>query len=114
MRIAALVLGIFAGLFGLIGGMCGVVVGEVAGAFDAEDADLVVNLGWLAFVAAISGMIGSSFALHRPKMASGIMLVSGIVGLIAISFAFIFSAIFFGLASLLAFLGRNEKKSTTA
>ena len=114
MRIASLVLGIFAGLFGLLGGMCGVAVGAVGGAFDVEGADQVVNLGWLAFVAAISGMVGASFALHRPKIASGVMFVSGIVGLIAISFAFIFSAIFFGLASLLAFLGRNEKKSTTA
>ena len=111
MRVAALVLGILGGLAGLIGGACALAVGGIGEAFGAEGAEEIIGLGWLAFVAGIGGLIGAGMAMTKPKIAAALMAIAGIVGLIAVSLAYVFATALFGIAALLAFLGRNEKKS---
>ncbi len=111
MKVAALVLGIIAGVIGLIGGSCAFAVGGIGEAFEVEGSETVSNLGILAFVAGITGMVGAALSISKPRTASVIMAVSGIAGLIAVSFAFIFATILFGIAALLAFLGRNSSKA---
>ena len=48
MRTGALVLGIIAGLAGLVSAVLALFVGGLGGAFDAEGAGTVVGLGWSA------------------------------------------------------------------
>jgi hypothetical protein len=111
MKVAALVLGILGGLAGLLGGTCALAVGGIGEALGAEGAEEVIGLGWLAFVAAIVGLIGAGVALPKPKISALLMAIAAVAGLIAVSFAYIFATVLFGIGALLAILGRNEKKS---
>ncbi len=113
MRIAGLIIGIFGGLAGLMGGACALFIGGVGEALGAEGAEEVIGLGWLAFVASIVGLVGAALALSKPKFAALLMVIAGVVGLIAVFVAFILGTILFGLAALLTFLGRNEGESKT-
>ena len=113
MRVAAMVLGILGGLAGLIGGFCVVVVGGVDEAFGGDSSEQLYELGALAFVAGIGGLVGAGMAMAKPKIAAVLMAIAAVLGLIAVSIAYVFAAVLFGIGALLAFLGRNEKKSTS-
>lgn len=111
MRIAALILGILGGLAGLLGGACALAVGGIGEALGAEGAEEVIGLGWLAFVAAIGGLIGAGLSMKKPKVAAILMAVAAVVGLVAVFVAYLFATVLFGLGALFAFLGRNEVAS---
>ena len=65
----------------------------------------------MALAAGVGGLVGAGMSMAKPKIASALMAIAGVVGLIAVSFAFLFATVLFGVAALLAFLGRNEKKA---
>ena len=114
MRVAALVLGILGGLAGLAGGAYVLAVGGLDEAFGGDSSEELYTMGWLAVVAGIGGLIGAGMAMTKPKIAAALMAISAVVGLSAVSFAFLFAAILFGIGALMAFLGRNEKEKSAA
>jgi hypothetical protein len=110
MRTGALVLGIIAGLAGLVSAVFALVVGGLGGAFDAEDAGMIVGLGWSALGFSLFGLVGAALSLAKPRLAAAIMLISSIAILISISlFALVASPLFL-VAALLAFLGRHKQE----
>lgn len=114
MRIAALILGILGGLFGLGGAVTALFAGGVAGAFNAEGADTVMNLGMAAIPFAILGIVGGSLAMAKPRIAGWLMLISAIGGTIAISAGYILGGIMLFIAAIFALIeGRKAKKADT-
>jgi hypothetical protein len=110
MRTGALVLGIIAGLAGLLSAVFALVVGGLGGAFEAEGASTVVGLGWSALGFSLLGLVGAALSLAKPVLAAVIMLVAAIAIAISISLFAVIATPLFLIAALLAFLGRNTRQ----
>ena len=104
MRTGALVLGVIAGLFGILSAMLALVVGGVGGAFDAEGASTVVGSGWSALGFSILGLVGA--ALTEPVF----MSVAAVAIAISIFLFAVRTIPLFLIAALLAFFGRNTRQ----
>jgi hypothetical protein len=61
-----------------------IVTGGVVEGFGVEGVEEISTRRALAFVAAIVGMVGATLSIAKPRTASIIMIVTGIVGLIAV------------------------------
>jgi hypothetical protein len=57
----------------------------------------------------VLGLVGAALSIATPRLAALLMLISAVVGLIAISVGYIMATILWGIAALLAFLGRERK-----
>jgi len=110
MRTGALVLGIIAGLAGLVSAVLALFVGGLGGAFDAEGAGTVVSLGWSALGFSLLGLVGAALSLAKPVLAAMIMLIAGVAVLVSISLFAVIATPLFLIAALLAFLGRNTRQ----
>ena len=108
MRIAALIIGIFGSVAGFIGAVFAVFIGGLGGAFGAEGAGEVAGLGFGALIASVVALVGAALALAKPRTSAVIMGVSAIAGLIFVSAAFVLGTILLLIATLFAFLGRNQ------
>ena len=111
MRVGALVVGILGSIGAFIGASCVVAGGAVLDAFGEEEGAEIAGQGFLGFGASVLGLVGAAIAIAKPRTASVLMLVAAVVGLIVNGGFFIPGAILLGIGSLLAFLGRNEKKA---
>ncbi len=110
MRTGALVLGIIAGLFGIISAVLALFVGGIGGAVEAEGAQTVVGLGWAALFFSLLGLAGAALAMAKPVISAVIMLVAAIAIAISISLFAVIATPLFLIAALLAFLGRNTRR----
>jgi hypothetical protein len=110
MRTGALVLGIIAGLAGLVSAVFALFVGGLGGAFDAKGAETVVGLGWSALGFSLLGLVGAALSLAKPVLAAVIMLIVRVAILISISLFAVIATPLFLIAALLAFLGRNTRQ----
>jgi hypothetical protein len=108
MRIAALVLGIIGGIFGIMSARLAFLVGGMGDFFDAEGAETVVGLGWSALFFCLVGIVGAGLAMVRPLVAAVLMLISAIGVIVSISLFAVIAAPLFLVGALLAFLGRRE------
>lgn len=113
MKIAGLVLGIIGGIFGLVSASCVALVGEVADVVGMEEGSSIAIMGYIGFAAAITAIVGSSFAITKPKIASIVMIISGILILVSTGGLGIIPFIIIGIGALLTFLGRNSVKNNT-
>jgi hypothetical protein len=104
------VLGIIAGLAGLVSAVLALFVGGLGGAFDAEGAGTVVGLGWSALGFSLLGLVGAALSLAKPVIAAVIMLIAGVAVAISISLFAVIATPLFLIAALLAFLGRNTRQ----
>ena len=107
MRTGALVLGIIAGLAGIVSAVLALLVGGLGGAFDAEGAGTVVGLGWSALGFSLLGLVGAALSLAKSRIAAVIMLVAGVAVGISISLFAVIATPLFLVAALLAFFGRH-------
>jgi hypothetical protein len=110
MRTGALVLGIIAGIAGLISAVLALFLGGLGGAFDAKGAETIVGLGWSALGFSLLGLVGAALSLAKPVIAAVIMLVAAIAIAISISLFAVIATPLFLIAALLAFLGRNTSR----
>ena len=100
MRIAALVLGVIGGLYGLTVGWWIYALVSFGGGKD----------GVLALLVPLTGLIGGSLSLVAPSLAGGLMLLSASLTALVIGFN-VFVAIpllLLGVGGVLALLGANE------
>ncbi len=109
MRIGALVLGILGGVFGIISAIAALFIGGMGGAFEAEGAGTVTNLGWSALIFCFVGLLGGGLVLAKPKLGSGLLLVAAIGITISISLFAVVAAPLLLLAAILGFFGRNKR-----
>jgi hypothetical protein len=110
MRGTALGLGIAGGVIGLITSFLEFVFGTF-GAAATGDAT-VFSLSWLAFVAAVVGIVGGALALRYSRIAAGMLLGACIAGFVAASMFWIVAGIFLFVAALLSFLAFVTRSRT--
>jgi hypothetical protein len=111
MRTGALVLGIIAGLAGLVSAVLALMVGGVGAAFEAEGASQIIGLGWSALGFSLLGLVGAALSIAKPRLAALVMTVAGIAVAISISIFAVIATPLFLLGALLAFLGRRRPKA---
>jgi hypothetical protein len=109
MRTGALVLGIIAGLAGLLSAVLALMVGGVGAAFEAEGASQIIGLGWSALGFSLLGLFGAAMSIAKPRLAALVMAVAGIAVMISISLFAVIATPLFLVGALLAFLGRRPK-----
>jgi hypothetical protein len=113
MRIAALVLGVIGGVFGIVAALLALSIGGIGQAVGAEGGSMIVSLGWSSLIFCFLGFVGAGFALAKPKLAGALLLVSSIGFTISISWFAIISGPLFLMASLFAFLGKKGRTVAT-
>ena len=109
MKIIALVIGIIGGIFGIMVGNQVMAFGSGLEIFEIEGSETLVSLGLQSIIFAIIGLIGGLFSISRPGIASILMALASILGLIFLSFTNL-PSILFGTASLLAVIGWSNEQ----
>ena len=112
MRLAALIIGIFGSIAAFIGAVIALSLGGLGSALEVEEAETVVIGGWVALGMSIVGLTGAALSVAKGRVAALLMLISAVVGVIAISAAYAVGAVLFLIAACLAFLGREKGKET--
>ena len=102
----AVVIGIIAGLAGLVCAVLALTVGGVGAAFEAEGASQIIGLGLSTLGFSLLGLFGAALSIARPRLAALVMAVAGIAVAISISIFTVIATPLFLVAALLAFLGR--------
>ena len=108
MRIAALIIGVIGGIFGLISVIFGFTVAGLGSATEAEGAGTMMNLVFAGLVFCLLGFLGSGLVMAKPLAGAIILLVSALGALISMSFFAIIVSPLFLIAAILAFFGRNS------
>lgn len=115
MRIATFVLGLLGAIVGLGVSFFVIEAASFGAALKVSSGQELLGLSLLAIVAVILAIVGASFSLVRKrKWAGWLLLVSGLVGFLAISAYWIPSGVLILVASLLAFLDKGDRKQNVA
>jgi hypothetical protein len=86
MRTGAIVLGIIAGLAGLMSAVLALMVGGLGAAVEAEGASQIIGLGWSALgLSLLLGLIGAALWIAKPQLAPLIMATAGVAIVFSIS-----------------------------
>jgi uncharacterized membrane protein YfcA len=104
----AYILGIIAGIFGILGGLFAVMFGTLFGSM--SDASSISTQGWVAIAASIVAIVASAQVKDNPKRSGWLLIGSGLVGLVAISFFYVLPAILLAIAGITA-LQQKSKSS---
>ncbi len=110
MRVVALVLGILGAVFGFFGALLAEGVGGLGSAFGVANAHLIMGLGFLAFAAAIVGLIGAILAMSAPRAAWIMLLIASVLVVIAISAFATPAALLFLVAMVFAILEDRRRR----
>ena len=71
-RTGEFVLGLLGGIFGIFGAFFALFVGGLGEVFEAEGAETISGLGWVAILFSVVGIVASVIVKNKPKLA-GIM-----------------------------------------
>jgi hypothetical protein len=86
MRTGAIVLGIIAGLAGLMSAVLALMAGGIGAAVEAEGASQIIGLGWSALgLSLLLGLIGATLWIAKPQLAPMIMATAGVAIVFSIS-----------------------------
>ncbi len=102
-RTAELVLGLVGGIFGILVGIFAMFVGGFGAALGVHGAETITGLGFGAMILGVIGIIGGAIANRNNKAAGGLLLLSGILGFIAVSAFWIIPGILLIVGGALAF-----------
>lgn len=109
-RTAELLLGLIGGIFGILGAVFAVVVGQIGAAF-SPGLESVTYLGISALFFAFLGLVGGAIVKSRAKAGGGLMLASAIGGLISVSLAYVPAFLFLLVGGVKAVLGSEEEST---
>lgn len=112
-RTAEFLLGLIGGIFGILGAVFAVVVGQIGAAF-SPGLESVTYLGISALFFAFLGLVGGAIVKSRAKAGAGLMLVSAIGGLISVSLAYVPAFLLLLVGGVKAVLGSDEEESKEA
>lgn len=111
MRVAAMVMGIVAGVFGIIAALLELLVGGIAhlgGAENAGTATTVTWLGFAAFFVSVLAIVGGALAKSKAVAAGVIMIVTGIAGFVCMGAFWLLSGPLLVIGAILAFIGARN------
>jgi hypothetical protein len=110
MRTGALVIGIAAGLAGLLSAVLALMVGGLGAAVEPEGASQVIGLGWSALgFSLLLGLIGAGLWIAKPQLAPLIMATAGIAMVFSISIVAVIVRPLFVVRRFFAEFGRKPK-----
>jgi hypothetical protein len=104
----AIVLGIIAGLAGVLSAVHAIMTGGVGATFEAHGATQVIASGWSALVFSLLGLIGAALWIAKPHLGELIMAAAGVAIVFSIS---MFAAVARPLFLVAALLGRVRQEA---
>jgi hypothetical protein len=107
MRTGAIVIGIIAGLAGLVSAV--LMVGGIGAAFEPEGASQVIGLGWSALGLSLLGLIGAALWIAKPQLTPLIMATAGVAIVFSISMFAVIARPLFVVRRFWAEFGRRPK-----
>lgn len=108
MKHVSVLLGIAAGIAGLLGSAFAYFVGSFSSAFGGGT-DLLIA-GLLAVALSIAGIVGAVMSRGKSRAGAYLMMIAGIDGLIAVSFGYIIAGPLFIIAAVLALKEAKSEK----
>ena len=109
MRTGAIVIGIIAGLAGLVSAVLALMVGGVGAAVEPEGASQVIGLGWSALGLSLLGLIGAALWIAKPQLAPLIMATAGVALVFSISMFAVIARPLFVVRRFWAEFGRRPQ-----
>ena len=112
-RTAELIMGIFGGVFGLLGSILSVIIGALALSFGTFTPAIgIEEIGMrflLALIASIVGLVGAGIvnSHDKRKIGGSLMLVSAIVGVATVGVYYLLAAILLGISGTLALVNKK-------
>jgi hypothetical protein len=97
------ILGVVGGLLGTLAGVIVVYLNGLGGATSSGMAAMVSNLGYAAIVLGILGFIGGAIVGRYKNAGGALMLLSGFLGFLSISFFWILAGILLIAGGILTF-----------
>jgi uncharacterized membrane protein len=85
MRTCTTVLGIIAGLAGLLSAVLAMMLGGVGATFEAHGATQVIASGWSVLLFSLLGLIGAALWIAKPQLTALIMAAAGVTIVFSIS-----------------------------
>lgn len=111
MRVAALVLGVLGGLFGIGGAMFAAAIGGMGAAFGAEGAGQIVGLSGGALAFSLLGLVAGALAMTFPKVTGWLMIIAAVGGTISVSVGYVIAGPLLLVAGILALVGARRNKT---
>ena len=108
MRTGAIVIGIIAGLAGLLSAVLALMVGGLGAALEAEGASQIIGLGWSALGLSLVGLIGAAL-IAKPQLAPLIMAAPAVAIVCSISILAVIARPLFLVRRSWAEFGRRPK-----
>lgn len=108
------VMGLIAGIFGIIASLIAMFVGGLGSALSVSGSSSVTGLGIAALLLSILGIVGAALSKSKPKLAGWFMLVSGVGGFISISMFYILSGVLFVVAGFMGVLSKKKSPDIAA
>lgn len=112
MRIAALVLGIVGGVFGIIFALIVLAAGSTVSYLGGGSVYVVLSL--LAMAAAIVGIIGGALANRQPLQSGLMLLICGVVGFLFIGGWWLITGPCFIVGGILELISISQEKKASA
>ena len=109
MRESAFGLGVAGGIVGFIAAMFEFFIDALGQATNANGASTVSGLAWLAFVAAVLGIVGGALAISKSRAAAGMMLAACVAGFAAASVFWVIAGVLLLVGALLSFLAYGTR-----
>jgi hypothetical protein len=110
MRTGAIVLGIIAGLAGLVSAVLALMVGGLGAAVEAEGASQIIGLGWSALgLSLLLGLIGAALWITKPQLGELIMGTAGVAMVFSISIVAVIARPLFVVRRFFAEFGGRDK-----
>lgn len=107
-RTVEFVLGLIGGIIGFFSALIAIFIGGIGSVFGMGGASTITNLGWLAMIFSIIGIIGASIVKNKTKVGGWMMVVSAVIGLISISFYYVLPFVLLIISGLMALIKRGD------
>ena len=105
-RTGEFVLGLIGGIFGLIGAVTALFIGEIDASLNGSSE--ISGLGWAAILFSILGIVGSVIVKGKPKLGGSFMTIGAIGGFISVFFFYIIPAILLLIGGLMGLLRKDK------
>jgi hypothetical protein len=109
MRTGAIVIGIIAGLAGLVSAVLALMVGGIGAAVEPEGASQLIGLGWSALGLSLLGLLGAALWIAKPQLTPLIMAAVGVAIVSSISIVAVIARPLFVVRRFWAEFGRRPK-----
>lgn len=107
-RTAEFVLGLIGGIFGFIGAIMALFIGEVDAVFSTSGTSSITGLGWMAFLFSILAIIGAVQVRSNAKRGGIMLLVAAVGGFISISMFYLVPGILIVIAGIMGVSRKEE------